>query len=123
MEDVLPGNPLCPLLPQLCVLRGDDFEVMAIAGNEVRAMLIEVLGTGCPKCKKVFETMEAALRDLSLAGQVELVKVTDMAEIVRRGVLMTPAVAVDGKVHISGKVPSMQEARALILRETGVARG
>ncbi len=86
-------------------------------------MLIEVLGSGCPKCKKVFETMEAALRDLSLAGQVDLVKVTDMAEIVRRGVLMTPAVAVDGKIHISGKVPSMQEARALILRETGVSKG
>lgn len=73
---------------------------------------LQILGTGCPKCRKLAEATEAAARQLGL--DYELVKVTDINQIVAFGVMMTPALAVDGQVKVSGSVPSVAEIAALI---------
>lgn len=73
---------------------------------------LQILGTGCPKCKKLAEMTEVAAQQLGLA--YELVKVTDINQIMEFGVMMTPALAVDGQVKVSGKVPSVDEIKRLI---------
>ena len=75
-------------------------------------MKIQVLGTGCPKCRKLAENAEAAAGELGL--DCELVKVTDINEITGFGVMMTPALAVDGEVKLSGRVPSVAELKGLL---------
>ncbi len=73
---------------------------------------LQILGTGCPKCKKLAEMTEAAAKQLGL--EYELVKVTDINQITGFGVMMTPALAVDGKVKSVGKVPSVEDIKKLI---------
>ncbi len=74
---------------------------------------IQILGTGCPKCVKLAENAKAAA---DAAGvEYELQKVTDINEIIKFGVMMTPALAVDGEVKIVGKVPSVAELKKLIM--------
>ena len=73
---------------------------------------IQVLGTGCPKCEKLAEVAEAAAKALGI--EYELVKVTDITEIMTFGVMMTPALAIDGEVKVVGKVPSEDEIKALL---------
>jgi len=73
---------------------------------------IQILGTGCPKCKKLAENTEAAAKKLGI--EYELEKVTDINEIMKFGVMMTPALAVDGQVKIAGKVPSSKEIEGMI---------
>jgi len=73
---------------------------------------VQILGTGCPKCKKLAETADAAAKDLGI--EYELEKVTDLNEIMKFGVMMTPALAVDGEVKILGKVPSMDEIKKIL---------
>ena len=73
---------------------------------------IQVLGTGCPKCEKLAEVAEAAAKALGI--EYELVKVTDITEIITFGVMMTPALAIDGEVKVVGKVPSEDEIKALL---------
>ena len=63
---------------------------------------IQILGTGCPKCKKLAEVAEAAARELGLEFEME--KITDIAQIVDFGIMATPGLAVDGKVHNSAAV-------------------
>ncbi|HUT34887.1 MAG TPA: thioredoxin family protein [Planctomycetota bacterium] len=75
-------------------------------------MKIQVLGTGCPKCKKLAENAEAAAKALGVDYQLE--KVTDIAQILAFGVMMTPALVVDGKVKLVGKVPSSDDIKALL---------
>ena len=71
---------------------------------------IEILGTGCPKCQK---TTKLIKKELEKAGlEVELEKVEDVDKIVERGVMMTPAVVIDGENKIEGKVPSAEEIRS-----------
>ena len=70
-------------------------------------MKIQVLGTGCPKCKKLAELADAAAKEMGV--DYELVKVTDINEIMGFGVMMTPALAIDGQVKVAGKVPSVDE--------------
>jgi small redox-active disulfide protein 2 len=72
-------------------------------------MKIQILGTGCPKCKKLAEAADAAAKELRL--DYELVKVTDINQIMSFGVMMTPALAVDGQVKFSGKVPSPEDIK------------
>ncbi len=70
-------------------------------------MRIEVLGTGCVKCSKLCEAVKEAV---SQSGRdAEVVKVSDLTEIMKRGVVVTPALAIDGEVKISGKVPKTGE--------------
>ena len=75
-------------------------------------MLIQVLGTGCAKCKALTANAEAAVRELGLVAKVE--KVEDVREIMKFGVMTTPALAVDGKVKVSGKIPSIAELRTIL---------
>ena len=75
-------------------------------------MKIEILGTGCPKCKRVFQNAEEAVKNLNLAAEV--VKVEDIQKIMDAGVMMTPAFAVDGEVKSVGKVLSVDEIKKIL---------
>ena len=75
-------------------------------------MKIQILGTGCPKCKKMAELAEAAAQELGIEYAIE--KVTEIAEIMKFGVMMTPGLAVDGNVKVVGKVPSMDEMKKML---------
>lgn len=70
-------------------------------------MRIQILGTGCPKCKALMENAERAIRQAGLDAEIE--KVTDLAEIMKFGVMVTPALAVDGEVKSAGKLLSPEE--------------
>ncbi len=70
-------------------------------------MKIQIFGTGCPKCRSLAANAEAAAREAGI--DYELVKVSDINEIMSFGVMMTPALAVDGVVKCVGKVPSPAE--------------
>ena len=73
---------------------------------------IQVLGTGCPKCKQLAENAEAAVAGLGDEYVVE--KVTDLNDIMSMGVMITPALAVDGVVKACGKVPGAEEIKKMI---------
>ncbi len=73
---------------------------------------IQILGTGCPKCKKLAENADAAAKQLGIEYTLE--KVTDIKEIMKFGVMMTPALAVDGHVKVTGKVPTVEEIQNFI---------
>ena len=72
-------------------------------------MRIEVLGTGCPKCKATVVNAQKAVAELGI--QAEVVKVEDLMEIASRGVMMTPAVVIDGQIKAVGKVPTVAEIK------------
>ena len=74
---------------------------------------IQILGTGCPKCKKLAENAESAAKELGIAYEIE--KVTDINEIMKFGVMMTPALAVDGQVKSVGKVISPDEIKKMLV--------
>lgn len=71
---------------------------------------IEILGTGCPKCKKSAEVVQKVIDEMGVEAEVK--KVEDLNEITSRGVMTTPAVSVEGDVKISGKVPSEEDVRS-----------
>jgi len=75
-------------------------------------MKIEILGTGCKKCETLAANAKAAADKLGLA--YELVEVTDLSKIAQFGVLVTPALAIDGEVKFAGKVPSEAELTSLL---------
>lgn len=76
------------------------------------AKVIEVLGSGCAKCKMQYETVLKAVEELDSDAVAS--KVEDIAQIVAAGVLMTPALRIDGKVVASGKLLSLAEVKALL---------
>jgi len=73
---------------------------------------LQILGTGCPKCKKLAENAEAAARSLGIPYRLE--KVTDITKIMAFGVMMTPALAVDGVVKVAGKIPPPEEIEKML---------
>jgi small redox-active disulfide protein 2 len=73
---------------------------------------IQILGSGCAKCRQLTAIAEQAAQDLGL--QYELEKVTDVTRYAEFGVMFTPALVVDGVVKLSGKVPSFDEAKRLL---------
>lgn len=73
---------------------------------------IQILGTGCPKCSKLTENAQAAATDLGIEYKIE--KVTDINQIMGFGVMMTPALAVDGDVKSVGKVPSVEDIKKIL---------
>ncbi len=75
-------------------------------------MKLQILGTGCPKCKKLAENAEAAAKALGIEFTLE--KVMDINEIMKFGVMMTPALAVNGQVKVVGKVPDPQAIKAML---------
>jgi len=74
---------------------------------------LQVLGTGCPKCRRLAEAVEQAARELEI--EYELEKVTDINDIIGFGVMSTPALAIDGKVAVVGRVPAAEEIRKLLV--------
>jgi small redox-active disulfide protein 2 len=75
-------------------------------------MKLQILGTGCPKCKKLAENTEAAAKALGIEYTLE--KVTDLSAIMQFGVMMTPALAVDGQVKVVGKVPDPEAIKTFL---------
>jgi len=75
-------------------------------------MKIEILGTGCPKCEKLAANAKAAADKLGV--DYELCKVTEITEIMKRGVMLTPALTIEGKVEVSGKVPNEDEITKML---------
>ncbi len=73
---------------------------------------LQILGTGCPKCKKLAENAEAAAKALGIEYTIE--KVADINEIMTFGVMMTPALAVDGVVKVVGKVPDAEAIKGML---------
>ncbi len=73
---------------------------------------LQILGSGCPKCKKLAEMTEIAAKEMGI--EFELTKVSDITEILSFGVMMTPCLVVDSVVKVCGKVPSIEELKKLI---------
>jgi len=82
---------------------------------------IEVLGPGCSKCDDTFEKVKQVLDELKSAGSIgleaELAKITDVFEIIDKGVSFTPALVIDGKIKLQGRVPSTGEIKKFLLEE------
>jgi len=76
-------------------------------------MKIEILGTGCPKCKTLTSKAKKALQELGI--EAEIVKVTKLKDIMDYGVMLTPALVVAGKVKSAGKVLTTEEIKKLIV--------
>ncbi|MCS7217327.1 MAG: thioredoxin family protein [Candidatus Bipolaricaulota bacterium] len=75
-------------------------------------MRIEILGTGCAKCQATEENVRKALAELGIAAEV--VHVRNPREFAKYGIMFTPAIVIDGKVRISGHVPSVEEVKSLL---------
>lgn len=75
-------------------------------------MTVQILGTGCAKCKKLYEAASQAVADSGV--QADLVKIEDVQQIVAMGVMMTPALAIDGQVKSTGKLLTPSEIAALL---------
>jgi small redox-active disulfide protein 2 len=75
-------------------------------------MKVEVFGTGCAKCHLLEKHVADALKETGVTAEV--VKVDDIAEIMKRGIIFTPALAIDGETKVSGRVPSVREIKELL---------
>jgi len=73
---------------------------------------IQILGMGCPKCAKLYAAADAAAKELG--AEYEMEKVDDMNKIMEMGVLMTPALAINGAVKFSARIPSSEELKKII---------
>lgn len=72
-------------------------------------MKIEIVGSGCSRCISTEKNVKEAIKQLEI--QADVIKITDVAEFAKRGVLFTPAVIVDGQIVVSGKVPTVEELK------------
>ena len=75
-------------------------------------MKIEILGMGCPKCKKLYENAQSAVKELNV--QAEIVKVEDIQKITDYGIMSTPAIVIDGEVRSAGRIPTPDEIKKWI---------
>jgi len=75
-------------------------------------MKIQILGTGCPKCKQLEANVKKALEETGKKAEIE--KVTDVNKIIEAGVMATPALAIDGEVKSSGKIADVEEIKKLL---------
>jgi small redox-active disulfide protein 2 len=73
---------------------------------------IEILGTGCAKCKRLFANVEQAVKDLKIMADV--IKVENLDEIINRGVMLTPALAINGVLVAEGRVPCVDEIKEML---------
>lgn len=80
-------------------------------------MKIQVLGSGCPTCKKLFERAQQAVNDLSLNESVDYV--TDISKLVEMGVMSSPVLAVDGKPILVGQLPDVEKIKEILKEEEG----
>ena len=75
-------------------------------------MKIEILGSGCPKCKQLYENVQEALK--TIGNDAEVIKVEDIKTITEYGIMMTPGLVVDGEVKSVGKLLSSEEIKVII---------
>jgi len=75
-------------------------------------MKIQILGMGCPKCRKLYEVAETAAKELGLEYEME--KIDDIDRITEMGVMMTPALAIDGEVKLVGRIPTIENLKELL---------
>lgn len=75
--------------------------------------VIKILGTGCPSCISTEKVVTEVVNELNIDAKIE--KVTEIMDIMQYDVMSTPAIVVDGKVMIKGKVPSKEEVKALLV--------
>lgn len=80
-------------------------------------MKIQVLGSGCPTCKKLFELTKKAVEELGLKTEVEYI--TDIQKIVEMGVMSSPVLAVNGKPVLAGSLPDIEKIKKLIKENIG----
>jgi small redox-active disulfide protein 2 len=80
-------------------------------------VIIQVLGTGCSKCKTLYETVNKAVMETGVDAMVE--KVDDIQKIMSYNILMTPALVIDGYVKVAGRVPNLEEVKQLIMAAKG----
>lgn len=73
---------------------------------------IEVLGTGCAKCKRLGKNVEKAVADIGI--DAEVVKIEDITKIMDRGVMLLPALIVDGELKVSGRVADVKEIKGIL---------
>lgn len=73
---------------------------------------LQILGTGCPNCKKLAENTEEAAKSLGIPYRME--KVTEITQIMAFGVMSTPALAVDGTVRFAGRIPATEEIKRIL---------
>ena len=73
---------------------------------------IEILGTGCAKCRRLEKNVEKAVADLGI--DVEVIKIEDITAIIDRGVMLTPALIVDGELKVSGRVADVNELKEIL---------
>ncbi len=78
-------------------------------------MKIEIVGSGCPRCVATEKNVKEAIEQLGI--QAEIVKVTNVAEFAQKGVMFTPGVIIDGKVVVSGKIPTIDEIKQILKAE------
>lgn len=76
-------------------------------------MNIQVLGTGCSRCKTLFEVAQRAIQELDVSASIE--KVEDIEQIMAYQIFMTPGLAINGHVKAAGRIPSVDEVKKLIL--------
>ena len=75
-------------------------------------MKIQVLGSGCPNCKKLYELTQQAVKELNLNEEVEYI--TDVSKIVEMGVMSSPVLAIDDKIVMVGFLPEVEKIKSLI---------
>ena len=75
-------------------------------------MKIEIYGSGCAKCKKTEEIVRQVVNELNIKAEIS--KIEDLQKIIDKGIMMTPAVAIDGEIKILGRVPSTQDVKKIL---------
>ena len=75
-------------------------------------MKIQILGTGCPKCKQLADNVKLVVEKAGINAEIE--KITEISEIINFGVMMTPALAIDGEIKFVGKVPTIKEIKEIL---------
>ncbi|WP_214041433.1 thioredoxin family protein [Methanoculleus sp.] len=76
-------------------------------------VLIEVFGTGCVKCKRMIKNVEIAVRELGIDAEIR--KIESLDEMIERGVMLTPALYVDGEAKVVGHVPCVEDIKQILL--------
>lgn len=79
-------------------------------------MEIKVIGTGCEKCNRLYQNVQQAVNELGITANIE--KVEELMDIVRLGVMLTPALMVDGKIVITGRVPDVKSLFSILSGNT-----
>jgi small redox-active disulfide protein 2 len=83
--------------------------------EEVGMKTIQVLGPGCSNCQTLAKRAEEAVRELGIECEVE--KITDINAITGYGIMLTPALVINGEVKMSGKVPSTEQIKSLLTED------